>query len=90
MNILHELGHAFLDIKTARLGNLVWDDGSQFTSENMVNAFARAFAMPRDRFLKKVAEFTTRDQCDITKVAESFGVEYIHAYVRGKDLHLWD
>lgn len=90
MNVIHELGHAFLDIQTAKPRKLVWDDGSQWASETMVNAFARAFAMPRDRFLKKVSGCTTRGQCDILEVAKSFGVEYIHAYVRGKDLHLWD
>lgn len=90
MNVIHEFGHACLDIQKAQPKELIWDDGSQWSSETMVNAFARAFVMPRERFLNKVSQYTTRGQCDISKVANSFGVEYMHAYVRGKDLHLWE
>ena len=90
MSVVHELGHAFLELKNAKLKCLNWDNGSQSTSENMANAFARAFVMPRDRFLKKVSEYSERGRCDILNVADSFGVDYIDAYVRGKELHLWD
>lgn len=90
MSILHELGHAFLDMHRVQVGEVLWNNNLQLQSETTVNAFSRAFAMPRERFLKKVAQYSTRDSCDISSVANSFGVEYIYAYIRGKELHLWD
>lgn len=90
MSVIHELGHAFLELKNAELKCLNWNDGSISKSENMTNAFARAFVMPRERFLKKVSENSKRGRCDILSVAKSFGVDYTHAYIRGKELHLWD
>ena len=90
MSVIHELGHAFLELKYAKIKCLNWDDGSMSKSENMANAFARAFVMPRERFLKKVSENSERGRCDILSVAKSFGVDYTYAYIRGKELHLWD
>lgn len=90
MSVIHELGHAFLELKYAKIKCLNWDNGSMSKSENMANAFARAFVMPRERFLKKVSENSERGRCDILSVAESFGVDYTYAYIRGKELHLWD
>ncbi len=53
------------------------------------DAFARAFVMPRDRFLRIVAENSDRGKCNLNAVAEKFGVEYIDVYIRGKDFNLW-
>lgn len=90
MSVIHELGHAFLELENAVSNRLNWNNGSLTMSENMANVFARAFVMPRDRFLKKVSENSERGRCDILKVAKSFGVDYTSAYIRGKELHLWD
>ena len=58
--------------------------------EEAIEIFARTFAMPRDRFIKIVGECTKNGKCDISKVAEKFGVLYSEAYIRGKELGLWD
>ena len=46
--------------------------------------------MPRERFLRIVSENITGYKCDIEKIANAFGVEYIHSYIRGRELNLWD
>jgi len=59
-------------------------------NSEVIDAFARAFVMPEERFKKVVQECSKNEKCDIHKVAEKFGVEYFDAYIRGRELNLWD
>lgn len=59
-------------------------------SEEVVAVFSRAFVMPEERFKKIVLECSENEKCDIHKVAERFGVDYSDAYIRGRELGLWD
>lgn len=86
----HELGHLFLDFETVEFDKVLWANGAQIESEYIVDTFSRAFVMPRERFMKIVSLYSYRNKCEIEKVAEAFGVPYISAYIRGKELHLWD
>ncbi len=90
MDCVHELGHLFLDLDRLKINKPIWSDESISKSEYMVDTFGRAFVMPRDRFLRIVTIHSESNKCDIYSVAETFGVEYIHAYIRGKELMLWD
>lgn len=90
MDCVHELGHLFLNLDTLEINKPIWSDESISKSEYMVDTFGRAFVMPRDRFLRIVTIYSELSECDIYSVAKTFGVEYIHAYIRGKELMLWD
>lgn len=90
MDCVHELGHLFLNLDTLEINKPIWSDESISKSEYMVDTFGRAFVMPRDRFLRTVTIYSELSECDIYSVAKTFGVEYIHAYIRGKELMLWD
>ena len=56
----------------------------------VMDVFARAFVMSEERFKQVARECSENEKCDIHKVAEKFGVEYYDAYIRGKELGLWD
>lgn len=86
----HELGHLFLDFEKVEFNKVLWSNGAQIASEYFVDAFSRAFTMPRERFMKIVSRYSYRNECEIEKVAVAFGVPYIYAYIRGRELHLWD
>lgn len=90
MDCVHELGHLFLSLDSLTVNNVVWSEETNSKSEYLVDTFGRAFVMPRERFLKVVSKYTNVNKCDIKKVANDFGVEYLQAYVRGKELLLWD
>lgn len=61
----------------------------QYEANQRADLFARAFVMPRDRFMEVVGENTSEDKCDVKAVAERFGVSYWDVLLRGIDLHLW-
>lgn len=86
----HELGHAFLDMGHVVVNKVLWSSSVQSESEYLVDTFSRSFIMPRDRFLRTVARYSDRNKCDITNVATAFGVEYMDAFIRGKELNSWD
>lgn len=90
MDCVHEIGHLFLNLDDLEINKPIWSDDSVSKSEYMVDTFGRAFVMPRERFLRVVAQHSELSECDIFGVAKTFGVEYIHAYIRGKELMLWD
>lgn len=90
MNSIHELGHLFLDADRCNVNCIIWDDGTLNQSEYLANAFARALIMPLKRFVEKVTMSSDNSGCNIFDVASFFGVEYTNAYIRGKELMLWN
>lgn len=86
----HELGHAFLDINKVTPNRVLWCTISSDYSEYIIDSFCLSFAMPRERFIKIVSKHSKNNSCDIESVANSFDVPYGYAYIRGKELLLWE
>lgn len=60
-------------------------------SEISANYFSRAMIMPKDIFIKKVAENTALSGvCNVFELAKFFKVEFSDVIARGKDLNLWN
>lgn len=90
MEVVEALGYAFLYIEKMNINYPIWINEKLTQRDENVKSFARAFIMPRERFLRIVSENSTGYKCDIEKVANAFGVEYIHSYIRGRELNLWE
>ena len=86
--VLHELGHAFLDLDSIQVGERM---GAEGTSEAEIRAdmFARSFAMPRRLFELNVIENTSGGLCDIRSMARDYKTNYLNVIARGEDIYLW-
>lgn len=98
-SIAHELGHLFL-----HMGYLInpakWQKVQMYTdsvyyrfghdSEELeANEFAAAFLMPETKYRKVVKEYSKNNLCDISKIAERFGVSEEAALNRGRWLKIF-
>ena len=91
MNILHELGHVFLDLNTMQSdGICCYRDVSCGMNEIAASKFARAFIMPTELFKQAVLENFENGFCDVDKVAKKFGVETTQVISRGREIFLWE
>lgn len=90
IDILHELGHAFLELKDMKAGETRdCDDINGGLNELNATKFARAFIMPRVLFEKKVVENSIAGKCNIQAVADIFNVEYLQVVTQGRQLQFW-
>ena len=102
-SIAHEFGHLFI-----HMGYLInpgkWESVSIYTDsvyyrfghdeeELEANEFAAAFLMPEKKYREKIKELTDKKGlCDISKVADHFGVSREAALNRGRwlDIFSWE
>lgn len=90
LELLHELGHAFLELDNMDPGEVRGcDDVNGGINEQNATKFARAFLMPRDEFEKVVLKNSKGSVCDIDKVAEEFGIDYWQVVSQGRQLQIW-
>ena len=91
IDILHELGHYFLEKTKLKSGDIVWsgdlDDG---ICELTASKFARAFVMPSKLFEEVIVINSNKGLCDIQEVAKTFGVEISDVISRGRETYLWE
>lgn len=90
IDILHELGHAFLELSDMKPGDIRGcDDINGGLNELNATKFARAFIMPRALFEKKVVENSIEGKCNLQAVASAFKVEYLQVVTQGRQLQFW-
>lgn len=91
MDILHELGHVFLELDEMKEGEIrSCNDPQGNASELDASKFARVFAMPSELFEKIVINNTHKKICDIENVAKTFGVDYLQVVCHGRESYYWD
>lgn len=91
--VLHELGHAFLNWDNMNKNENVLctyeNDGLTDFDEQAANYFMRSFIMPVDLFMKQVLNVTYNNVCDFKSLSEMFNVSKYIIIARGNDLGLW-
>ncbi len=88
MDIMHELGHAFFDLKKMKVNVKLNCRGLQ--SEDLRAAFfARSFLLPRYIFEKIVIACSKNGKCDVQEVAKIFKIDYLSVLTRGEELNIW-
>ena len=76
MQVIHELGHAFLNLDDMEIGQEYFSNG--FVDEDTEAAlFARAFVMPRYTFEPTVIEHLNDGKFCIQNVAEEYEIDYL-------------
>lgn len=87
-DIVHELGHAFLD-EDQKVNEPLSCDGEGLF-EIYASSFSRAFIMPDKVFRKDVTENSFQGECDIERLLELYrNVTYSDIVERGRGLGLW-
>lgn len=87
MQVIHELGHAFLNLDDMEIGQEYFSNG--FVDEDTEAAlFARAFVMPRYTFEPTVIEHLNDGKFCIQNVAEEYEIDYLEVLARGEELHI--
>ena len=89
LKILHELGHAFLHLPDYESGVKFANEGKS-SEDTEADLFARAFLMPREEFEQVVIENINDGQCNIQKVADKYGLNYLDVLKRGSELNIWE
>lgn len=89
IDVLHELGHAFLNLDDMNIGDVLYCNGSSARDDD-AGLFARSYAMPRDNFEKVVAKCVKDGVCMAQDVAKEFKAEYFDVISRGIDLNIWE
>lgn len=90
LQVIHELGHVFLGhLANLSVGQRIYCRGVT-AYDNEAALFARAFIMPRNDFEKVVIDNTVNGKCDIRKIAEAYGIDYVEVIARGKELDIWE
>lgn len=89
LDIIHELGHAFLHFNDMEINDRYSCDGNSFEDIEAC-IFSRAFIMPKPLFEKVVFKYVIDGICNLIDVARTFNVECIQADLRGKELNIWE
>ena len=91
LDILHELGHAFLELDTMKDGEVKWiGDEEGGIKEIEASQFARAFLMPTELFQEVVIDNSEKGYCNINAVANVFCVDESQVICRGRESCLWE
>lgn len=91
IDILHELGHAFLELSSMVDNEIRWiGDSESGLKELEAYKFARAFLMPTQLFQETVISCSNRGECDIEAVAKEFAVDAAEVVCRGRESYLWE
>lgn len=87
IQVIHELGHAFLILDQMKIGDTRLYHGSE---EDDVEAslFARAFIMPRTDFERVVIDHLRDGKFSAQNVAKVYGVSYLEVMARGEELNI--
>lgn len=91
--IAHEIGHLFLHMGYIILPE-IWNKGDRtkfhkfddMELEYQAHRFASAFLMPKDKYIKKIKEYSSDGRIDIKEVARYFNVSMQAATNRGVNL----
>ncbi len=87
LHIIHELGHAFLNLDQMKIGGICYFDGSEET-DSEASLFARAFLMPRSTFEQVVIDHLNDGKFSIQNVAKEYGIDYLEVLARGEELNI--
>lgn len=88
LDIFHELGHAFFDIKNIPVDNKLSCNGIGEEDEK-ASLFSRSFYMPRESFEKITIKFSNNGTCNVNQVANIYKVKYCDILTRGQELNIW-
>ena len=90
LDLLHELGHAFLELDNMDPEEVRGcDDINGGINELNASKFARAFIMPRALFEEVVLKHSTDGMCKIQEVADEFKIDYWQVVSQGRQLQIW-
>lgn len=90
LDLLHELGHVFLELDKMLPGDVRGcDDISGGINELNASKFARAFIMPRALFEEVVLKHSNNGICKIQEVADEFKIDYWQVVSQGRQLQIW-
>ena len=91
MDILHELGHVFLELDTMRIGDIrSCNDIDGGINEIGAAKFARAFLFPSPLFERTVINHSISGSCDVQAVAKIFGTDSLQIISYGRESYLWE
>ena len=91
IDILHELGHVFLEFDRMSVGDTRGcHDINSGLNEIEASKFARAFIMPSALFESAIVDSSSDGKCNISLVADKFGVDYLQVVSYGREAYYWD
>jgi len=85
LSILHEFGHAFLDLAGMEIEAEAGSDGLD-ESDDAAWLFARTLAMPREEFETAVIEH----KCNVQAIADTYNLDWSTILLRGMELNIWE
>lgn len=87
LQVLHELGHAFLHLDDMKINEECYYEGYGI-EDSEASLFARAFVMPRNDFEKVVIEHLNNGKYTAQNVANEYGIDYFEVLARGEELNI--
>lgn len=87
LHVIHELGHAFLNLDDMEVGDKCYFDGFG-ANDTEASLFARAFVMPRSNFEQVVIDHLNDGKFSIQNVAEEYQIDYLEVLARGEELNI--
>ena len=87
LQVIHELGHAFLNFDDMEIGKMYFFDGPG-VEDTEASLFARAFIMPRLNFEQVIIDHLSDGKYSIQNVAHEYGIDYLEVLARGEELNI--
>lgn len=87
LQVIHELGHAFLHFDNLEIGKRYRFDGLGIEDAE-ASLFARAMIMPRTNFEQVVIEYIKGGKYSIQDVANDYKTDYLEVLARGEELNI--
>lgn len=87
LQVIHELGHAFLNLDQMVIGKKYFFDGLG-EEDTEASLFARAFIMPRYNFEKVIISHLSDGKYSIQNVADEYDIDYLEVLARGEELNI--
>ncbi len=87
LQVIHELGHAFLNLDQMEVGRKYYFDGPG-EEDTEASLFARAFIMPRMNFEQVIIEHISNGKYSLQNVADEYEIDYLEVLARGEELNI--
>lgn len=87
LQVIHELGHAFLNLEQMEIGKKYFFDGPG-EEDTEASLFARAFIMPRVNFEQVIIDHMNNGKYSIQNVADEYDIDYLEVLARGEELNI--
>jgi len=87
IQVIHELGHAFLNFDEMEIGRSYSFDGLG-KEDSEASLFARAFIMPRIKFEQVVIDYIIDGKFSVLDIAKEYRIDYLEVLARGEELNI--